>query len=246
MKGFFSGTSGLVLPQPNKQAYPPEFQSSSRLTYYAHLFSSIEINSTFYKLPRPVTVGKWAESTPDTFRFTFKLWREITHTRQLAFRKEDVKAFFDAIAPAEIRRGTLLVQFPPSLRYAQLLQVQHLLEALEELNTGWPVAVEFRHDSWYREESYQLLEDFGATPVLHDKSGVSAPFETPAAPVVYQRFHGPDGNYKGSYDDGFLYEFAGYIREWISEDRDVYVYFNNTAGNAIGNLQTLNRYVQEG
>lgn len=245
MKGYFSGTSGLVLPQPNKQAYPPEFQSSSRLTYYAHLFSSIEINSTFYKLPRPATVLNWAGSTPESFRFTFKLWRDITHTPQLKFRKEDLAAFLTAIEPAGNRRGTILVQFPPGLRYTNLLQVGHLLEAFEEMNTGWPVAVEFRHASWYREETYQLLQEFRAAFVLHDKAGAEAPFESPSARVVYQRFHGPGGNYKGSYDDGFLYEFAGYIREWIAEDRDVYLYFDNTAGDAVGNLLTLNRYVQE-
>lgn len=57
------------------------------------------------------------------------------------------------------------------------------------------------------------------------------------------RFHGPDGNYRGTYTDDFLYENAGYIRDWISEGKQVYVYFNNTMGEAVSNLQSLNRYV---
>lgn len=82
---FYTGTSGLSLPFP-KHSFPPEFQDKSRLTFYASLFNSIEINSSFYKLPMASTVKKWAESVPDNFLFTFKLWREITHNKGLIGR----------------------------------------------------------------------------------------------------------------------------------------------------------------
>src|ERR1044072_276638 len=88
-----SGTSGLVLPVPNKKAFPPEFKDKSRLTYYGSLFNSIEINSSFYKIPQAATVKKWADSVPDNFAFTFKLWREITHIKGLAYQPEDVLRF---------------------------------------------------------------------------------------------------------------------------------------------------------
>ncbi len=81
---FYSGTSGLVLPVP-KLLYPAEFQDKSRLTYYASLFNSIEINSSFYKIPQIPTVCKWAESVPDNFQFTFKLSKAITHAKGLEF-----------------------------------------------------------------------------------------------------------------------------------------------------------------
>ncbi|HEY8898156.1 MAG TPA: DUF72 domain-containing protein, partial [Niastella sp.] len=80
-----AGTSGLVLPVPNKQSFPPEFSDKSRLTYYASLLNSIEINSSFYKVPQPATVRKWADSVPDDFVFTFKLWQEITHVKGFAY-----------------------------------------------------------------------------------------------------------------------------------------------------------------
>ncbi len=79
---FYSGTSGLVVPVP-QALYPPEFKGKSRLNYYASLFNSIEINSTFYKMPKISTVSNWAESVPDEFRFTFKLSKAITHAKGL-------------------------------------------------------------------------------------------------------------------------------------------------------------------
>ncbi|MEJ7692980.1 DUF72 domain-containing protein [Daejeonella sp.] len=92
-KNFYSGTSGMALPVPNKAAYPPEFQERSRLGYYAHLFNSIEINSSFYKIPMARTVAKWAAEVPDDFRFTYKLWRDITHVKEFLFKDEDVHRF---------------------------------------------------------------------------------------------------------------------------------------------------------
>src|SRR4051812_43057690 len=90
---FYSGISGLVLPVPNKSLYPPEFRETSRLTYYASLFNSIEINSSFYKVPIAKTVNKWTTEVPDHFKFTYKLWREITHNKELLFNANDVDRF---------------------------------------------------------------------------------------------------------------------------------------------------------
>src|SRR5688572_17070366 len=81
---FLSGTSGLALSIPQAQ-YPAAFKGASRLTFYGSLFNSIEINSTFYKLPKAATILKWAESVPAHFRFTFKLSKSITHHKGLDF-----------------------------------------------------------------------------------------------------------------------------------------------------------------
>ena len=86
---FFSGLSGIQLPIP-KYRYPPPFENTSRLTYYSTFFNSIEINSSFYKVPRPATVTKWAASVPEHFKFTFKLWKEITHAQEFNFKEEDI------------------------------------------------------------------------------------------------------------------------------------------------------------
>ena len=241
-KLFFSGTSGVVLPVPNKQFFPPEFQDKSRLNYYASLFNSVEINSSFYKVPQAITVGKWAESVPENFQFTFKLWREITHTKGLAFNPQDVDRFIETINAVGEKKGCLLVQFPPSLKISGARQFEKLLSSIVQADAErqWKVAVEFRNQSWYHEDIYELLEQVGIGLVIHDKPLSVTPLYDITEKFVYLRFHGPSGDYKGNYTDDFLYEYAEYIQEWNNEGKVVYVYFNNTMGNAVKNLMTLN------
>jgi uncharacterized protein YecE (DUF72 family) len=101
------------------------------------------------------------------------------------------------------------------------------------------MAVEFRHPSWYRDEVFELLNWYQAAMVLQDMPKSATPMEITADELVYLRFHGPSGNYKGSYSESFLSEYASYINEWQQEGKTVYVYFNNTAGAALENLQLL-------
>lgn len=247
-KEVYFGTSGLLLPVPNKQFYPEEFKDKSRLSYYGSLMNSIEVNSSFYKIPLVKTVQRWAESVPENFRFTFKLWREITHSKGLAYKEEDVIRFMDVISAAGGKKGSLLVQFPPSITYSNRLQVEKLLGVIKMADPSdqWDLAVEFRHSGWYREETASLLFDKKSGIVLHDKSPAVTPFNFHESDFVYLRFHGPGGDYKGSYDDATLSEYAGYIREWHEDGKRVYVYFNNTIGNALQNLRHLRDLVLQG
>src|SRR5579872_6299083 len=109
----YLGTSGLVLPVSGKQAFPPSYRNSSRLTYYASLFNSIEVNSTFYKIPMAATFARWATEVPDYFVFTVKLWRGITHVPRLQFDPADVRRFLSAADMLGEKKGCLLIQLPP-------------------------------------------------------------------------------------------------------------------------------------
>jgi uncharacterized protein YecE (DUF72 family) len=244
---FYSGASGLVLPVPNKQAYPEEFKERTRLCYYGSLFNSIEVNSSFYKLPQAKTMQKWAAEVPENFMFTFKLWKEITHNKGLVFSPPDVDRFMQVIDQVGEKKACLLVQFPPSITIAHSHQFTNLLSTLQEANADqrWKVAIEFRHNSWYQESIYELLEEYGAGMVLQDLPASATPMIEQTAKFVYLRFHGPNGGYRGSYTDSYLYEYAQYIREWQADGKMVYTYFNNTMGEAVKNLMTLNRYVKE-
>ena len=106
MSRFYGGLSGLVVDMP-KYLFPPPFENASRLTYYASHFNSIEINSCFYKIPRVKTIQTWVDAVPDDFRFTFKLWQNITHKPGLIFESSDVELFMNAIAPAKNKKGCL-------------------------------------------------------------------------------------------------------------------------------------------
>jgi uncharacterized protein YecE (DUF72 family) len=243
---YYSGTSGIVVPQPNKQLYPEEFRDKSRLEYYSSLFNSIEINSSFYKLPMAKTVAKWAQSVPDDFRFTFKLWREITHVKELAFKNEDVDRFMNVITEAGSKKGTLLVQFPPSLQFRHAAQVFQLLGSIAKADQQqeWKIALEFRNETWYTDEANRFLQATDSGLVVHDKLSAANTFGRIDTDFVYLRLHGYNGDYKGSYEDDFLYEYAQYVNDFRLEGKDVFVYFNNTRGDAVHNLITLDNYVK--
>ncbi|MEO8795651.1 MAG: DUF72 domain-containing protein [Daejeonella sp.] len=244
--GFYSGTSGINLPVPNKLSYPLEFQDKSRLTYYSSLFNSIEINSSFYKVPMLSTVKKWVESVPEDFQFTFKLWKEISHSKLLLFEEQDVERFMNVIAHTGLKKGCLLVQFPPGLSSESMDQLETLLKniRLHDPDCLWKIAVEFRNESWYQEQCYDLINAYQAAVVLHDKKQAGIFISDDHADFVYLRFHGINGDYRGDYPDEVMYEYSQYIKDWLSEGKMVYAYFNNTAGNAVNNLITLNSYVQ--
>lgn len=244
---YYTGTSGLLLPVPNKLHYPDDFQEKSRLCYYASLMNSIEINSSFYKIPLPSTVRRWANDVPEEFLFTFKLFKEITHNKDLAFDPDTVAKFFEVISDVGMKKGCLLVQFPPSIRIGQFSKLDFLMSVLQDNNSNgeWRIALEFRHPSLYIEEVYELLETYQLAMVIHDKLSGSSSIKESHSDFIYLRFHGPGGNYRGSYEDAVLFEYASYIIQWLSEGKKIFVYFNNTMGEAHANLKTLRQIVYD-
>jgi uncharacterized protein YecE (DUF72 family) len=238
---YYSGLSGLQLDIP-QYLFPHPYQDASRLTYYSNLFNSIEINSSFYKVPQGKTVAKWSEMVNDDFKFTFKLFREITHSNDFFFSEETIRNFFSVIDKVGNKKGALLIQFPPSLGKEYVVQLNNLLRYVSRYNTAdWKLAVEFRNKSWYNEKIYNLLSFYKASLVIHDIPKSATPLISLESDTIYLRFHGPTGNYRDSYPEDFLREYATYITEWIENGKTVFVYFNNTIGDAFNNLRTLNR-----
>jgi uncharacterized protein YecE (DUF72 family) len=242
-----AGTSGLLLPVPNKQAFPPEFRNRSRLAYYASLFNSLEVNSSFYRVPMPVTFSKWANEVPPGFRFTLKLWQGITHVTDLRFLPVDVNRFLYAADQLGSKKGCLLVQLPPGLKADRIDQLDRLLERICVADSGraadprstWKLAVEFRNRGWYTTEVETVLERYQAAKVLQDMPASGITELSGNLPFVYLRFHGPNGDYKGGYSDLVLHAWAQKIRAWLQAGKEVYAYFNNTIGDALKDLNTL-------
>lgn len=204
----------------------------------------MEINSSFYKLPQASTVRKWSDLVSEDFKFTLKLSKSITHVKGLEFLRADVEAFMAIASQVGNKKGCILIQFPPGL-HKNLSKLDELLCIIEELDpqNQWTLATEFRHNSWYTESIYRLMEGYKTCLVTHDKPGSIPPVDEYESDAVYLRFHGPGGNYRGGYEDELLSEYAGYINDWEIEGKTVYVYFNNTMGDAIKNLLTLNEYI---
>jgi uncharacterized protein YecE (DUF72 family) len=238
----YVGTSNVVIPVP-KSGFPEAFQQTSRLFYYARLFNSVELNSTFYKTPRAITFEKWAAEVPENFRFSIKLTREATHAKGLKFNPDDIIKLIDASLSIGSRMGCLLIQFPGKISLDYFEQVESMLELLAEREyfQHWKPAIEFRDASWYTRETQELLDEFNASLVVHDipKSILTEPNKN--APFVYLRFHGEKGDYRGSYSDEALKGYARRIGDWRASGKDVYAYFNNTVGDAFDNAHTLRK-----
>lgn len=244
ISGYYSGTSNIVLPVKQSD-YPPEFAGASRLAYYASLYSSLEINSSFYKIPKAATVAKWSQCVPPYFRFTFKVPRTVTHEKGLQFHAEELETFVEAARQAADKMGCLLVQLPPSIKSDRNEELEAILECLRDNAKEWHVAVEFRDSSWYNSSVYRMLQHYGAGMVEQDMPKSATPQKILSEDFIYLRFHGPDGTYRGSYEDAFLAHHAKRIVSWLKEGKEVYAYFNNTMGNALGNLNTLNALVEQ-
>lgn len=243
VKGIFRvGTSNIVVPG-NKQTFPLDFQSRSRLCYYATLFNSLEINRSFYKVPLPSTFEKWANDVPGDFQFTVKLWKGITHVKQLAYDPRDIDSFMAAIDRLGKKKGCLLVQFPASITIDYTTQLRKMLQRLKKNDpkSSWRMAVEFRHSSWYTHATNELLNKYEASLVLHDMPKSKPPAVNPEASFINLRFHGMKGDYRDSYPKDFLEEKAKEIKNWLKQGKDVYAYFNNTIGDAFGNARELQR-----
>ena len=225
----------------NKSTFPPSYQLKSRLHYYGTLFNTIEVNSCFYKTPQRSTYEKWANDVGEDFQFTLKLSKDITHAPDLKSDIACMDNFLQSAMGAGNKKGCILIQFPGKINLEHFTQVEQILEQLRlhDPDHEWRPAVEFRNESWYIRETTELLDEYGATMVLHDFSKAKISNVDTSANFVYMRFHGPTGNYRESYSDYALDEKAEVISEFLRTGKDVYAYFNNTAGNAFENARYL-------
>jgi uncharacterized protein YecE (DUF72 family) len=205
--------------------YPPRCPAPRWLQFYAGRFDTVEINATFYRLPRRSTAARWAEETPQGFVFSVKVSRYLTHVARLRETGSHLALLLDRIEPlaAAGKLGPLLWQLPPTFRRDD----ERLAEALAEFPPGLRHAVEFRHESWLAEKPLELLRARGVALVLPDRPETpQLDGPEPSGDFVFVRFHHGSRGARGNYSEAELADWAGRIRAW-SETRDVFAYFNN-------------------
>jgi len=148
MTDLYVGTSGYNYKQWKGSFYPEKISDKQMLDFYGEQFRSVEINNSFYRVPKPEVVQGWAERVPASFRFVLKSTRSITHIKRLKQVEEDV-AYFTGIAnELGDRLGAVLFQLPPNFRK----DMERLQVFVDLLPTRLPAAMEFRHDSWFDDE----------------------------------------------------------------------------------------------
>jgi uncharacterized protein YecE (DUF72 family) len=226
------GCSGWNYASWKGRFYPVGLRAADWLQYYVSQFDTVEVNNTFYRLPAPETFQAWRVATPPGFTMAVKASRYLTHLKRLLDPEEPVQRFFDHASCLGDRLGPVLYQLPAqfSRNLPRLEGLLRLLPPDVRLDEGavHPVAhvMEFRHPSWYVDDTFALLAEHGVSLCLHDKTGSA--IETPAiGPLVYVRFHGTSGHYYGSYSAAALDEWADRLTGYWKEGRDVYAYFNN-------------------
>ena len=168
------GTSGYSYPEWKGNFYPEKMAAQDMLRFYAERFPTVEINNTFYRMPKEALLSGWAEQVPESFTFVIKASKRITHDKRLKECGELLTYLFRVTSTLGPRLGPLLFQLPPNFKK----DVPRLQGFFEEMPDRRPVAFEFRHASWFDDEVYETLRGQGAALCVADTG------EEPAAPLV--------------------------------------------------------------
>jgi uncharacterized protein YecE (DUF72 family) len=236
------GTAGWSLALGEAAAFPAEGSSLER---YAARFSCAEINSTFHRSHRPATFERWALAVPDTFRFSAKLPKTITHKQRLVDAEPLLDTFMEEVRGLGDRLGILLVQLPPSLVFEPEV-AESFFRALRS-RTGLTITCEPRHESWFGTEADGLLAEHRIARVAADPAKVPAAAEPGGwRGLSYYRLHGSPVPYRSSYESERLDSYARAIRNGLEQGRDVWCIFDNTASSAAtGNALALEALLAE-
>jgi uncharacterized protein YecE (DUF72 family) len=218
------GCSGWNYPHWRERVYPKGFPQLRWLEHYATLFDTVEINATFYRLPKMSAVEGWVERTPREFLFAIKSSRYLTHIRRLQDLEGGIARFYARIEPLvrSPKLGPVLWQLPPNFKRDD----DRLAAALAALPDGRH-CFEFREPSWYVEEVYALLGEHGAALVIPDSPRYPFRALELTADWTFVRFHRGSRGRGGNYSERELEEWAERLAGWRDEGADVYAYFNN-------------------
>jgi uncharacterized protein YecE (DUF72 family) len=237
----FIGTSGWYYDHWKDVLYPPGLAKAKRFEIYARVFNSVEINATFYRLPKDSTVDGWFAKAPEGFMFAVKANREITHHRKLRNADEALNRFLHAIMPLKDTLGVVLFQLPPSLKLDESL----LRDFLSLLPQSPQCCFEFRHASWECDETYAVLSQAGAGHVVVSKKDY--PFvEKHTANIAYYRLHGPEQMCASSYSNEWLDTLGNRIASLSRSGTRTFVFFNNDiGGHAVHNARCLKAFLEK-
>ena len=210
----FAGTSGFSYSTWKGEFYPATLPGSKMLAYYAQKLNGVELNGSFYRTPPESTLLNWAADTPPGFRFCMKANRGLTYSAEAFDKVGLARIFTQRIAVLGDRLGPVLLQFPPT-RQKDVALLDSLLTAL-----GRAAAVEFRHVSWFDDETYRVLRDHDSALVITDEE------KWPRAPLVevssvaYFRL-------RRGYAGASFRAWTADVRSAVASHREVHVYFRH-------------------
>jgi uncharacterized protein YecE (DUF72 family) len=181
----YSGASGYAFKEWKGSFYPDKIKPEEMLAYYAERLPTVEINNTFYQLPKATVLEHWAQVTPAAFRFAIKASRRITHMARLKVESaaDPLAYLYKNLAALGDKRGPVLFQLPPQLKK----DLPRLEAFLALLPADHRAVVEFRHDSWFDDDTYAALRAVGAALCLSEREDATPPPLVETAPWGYLR-----------------------------------------------------------
>jgi uncharacterized protein YecE (DUF72 family) len=249
------GTSGFRYKDWSGVFYPDDLPADEQLPYYADRFNTLELNFTYYGIPRPKTIERMLDRTPQGFTFWVKANEATTHKQDRSVAGQ----FNDAIAPAREagRLAGVLCQFPYSFHNNQ--RNRRYLTTLPEDFPGVPLVVEFRNVRWAKPAVHDFLRFLGLGYCCVDEPELEGLMPRDAiltSPVGYVRFHSRDASkwYEGGGKERYNYRYStDELKEWVpnvqtldADAEEVYVFFNNChAGNAAVNAEEFKRLLSD-
>jgi len=235
-KKLLIGTSGYQYKHWKGIFYPMKLPQKKWFAYYAQRFDTVEINATFYNLPKIETVEKWRDAAPDDFYFVLKFSRYGSHMKRLKDPGDSIQKFWNAARHLQDKLAAVLVQLPPKWKPAP--------ERLDAFLTETPADVrwvlEFRDERWLSDSVYDVLRRHNAALCIHDMLPDHPWVVT--SDLTYFRFHGD--NYTGSYTEKELGKIAVQVQNSMQQGLEVMCFFNNDAeGNAALNAARLKEII---
>jgi len=211
----FAGASGYSFKEWKGNFYPADMKPDAMLAWYGERLRTVEINNTFYQMPKVSVLETWAKSTPEGFRFAIKAPRRITHMARLKAdtAADSVAYLYKNLAALGVKRGPVLFQLPPFMKK----DLARLSEFLRLLPDGHAAAFEFRNDSWFADDVYAALRAAGAALCLSEREDNAPPPLVETAPWGYVRLR------LETYSESDLRQWAGRLA--ATAWREVYVYF---------------------
>jgi uncharacterized protein YecE (DUF72 family) len=219
----FAGTSGWAYPTWKPEFYPVGTPAKRFLEFYATQLTSVEVNYTFRALPTAKMLDGWLAATPANFRFSFKAPQRITHFKRLRECVDDVAQFVAALEPVRqtAKLGLLLFQLPPNFKADPERLSGFLTMAALRASDALQIAFEFRHESWFTDETYAVLRQHNAALCIAESEDLLTPEVHTATDYTCYRLR-RDGGYSALELDAFAKRFTT-----LAEKRDVYVYFKH-------------------
>ena len=219
--------------------YPDKMPVRLWYDHYAATFDTVELNTSFYHLPKPETFDKWRAQATVKFTYAVKAPRFITHMKKLKECAEPVDEFLSRARRLGATLGPILYQLPPRWAFNR----ERMEEFLALLPSDLAHVFEFREKSWITEDVLALLDARGIGFCVHDMPGSATP-RWASGPIGYVRFHGGEGKYWGRYSDEGLLSWTDWIVAEARAGRDVWCYFNNDLfAHAIDDALTLRAMV---